>query len=121
MFALPGPGAPGTLEDVLLALGDIAYPALTTAARTYAASWHTAVAGDGDPEWKDLRKPAGVKKATVGAMTALLKPGRPTGATIEDNRWVSDVTRSAACIQPCLAFLRTLIAPDAPSSPDPAA
>jgi hypothetical protein len=119
VFALPEAHSSGTLEDILLALGDVAYPELTAAARAYATSWHATIANDTNHEWKDLKKPAGVKKATIGAVTAVLKPGRPTAATIEDNRWVSDATRSAACLAPCLAFMRALIAPAALQPPFP--
>jgi hypothetical protein len=117
VFALPGVDVPGTLEDVLLELGGVAYADLTAAAHGYATAWHAKIAGDASQEWKDLKKPTGIKKATVAAMTAVLKPGRTTAAMIEDNRWVSDHTRSVPCLAPCLAFMRALIAPATPQLP----
>lgn len=113
VFALPEANVAGTLEDVLLALGDVAYPDLTAASSEYATAWHTRVAADPSREWKELKKPAGLKKAKVNAMTALLKPGKATQVSLEDNRWISDMTKSAACLAPCLAFMRALIAPAA--------
>lgn len=117
VFALPAPGTAGTLEDVLLALGEAAYPELVSAARQYADTWRTRA--EREPEradWKELRKPAGAKKAAIGAMTALLKPGKSTHASLEDNRWVSDETKSAIVLEPCIAFLGALLA-SAPGSP----
>jgi hypothetical protein len=66
-------------------------------------------------DWKELRKPAGTKKAAVGAMTAILKPGRATQVSLEDNRWVSEQTKALACLQPSLAFLDALLAVAAPT------
>ncbi|MBK8215221.1 MAG: hypothetical protein IPK71_15895 [Myxococcales bacterium] len=109
VFALPEPGAAGTLEDVLLALGDAAYPELAAAARGYADQWRQKA--DAEPatlDWKELRKPAGAKKAMIGAMTAVLKPGKSTQVSLEDNRWVSEHTKALACLQPSLAFLSAL-------------
>lgn len=115
-FALPQPGTAGTLEDLLLALGDVAYPELTAAARVYASDWRrNADADPGAADWKELRKPAGVKKATIGAITAVLKPGKSTQVSLEDNRWVSEQTKASACLAPCLAFLSSLLA--APTTP----
>jgi len=112
VFALPEPGIVGTLEDVLLALGDVAYPELTVAARGYAAEWRKKA--DGDPtgsDWKEIRKPAGAKKATIGAMTAVLKPGKSMQVSLEDNRWVSDETKAVLGLQPCIGFLNALFEP----------
>lgn len=110
VFALPEPGTAGTLEDVLLALGDAAYPELSAAARGYADQWRQkADAQPTAPDWKELRKPAGAKKATIGAMTAVLKPGKSTQVSLEDNRWVSEHTKALACLQPSLAFLSALL------------
>lgn len=118
VFALPAPGTAGTLEDVLLALGEAAYPELAVAARGYADTWRARA--DREPEradWKELRKPAGAKKAAIGAMTALLKPGKSTHASLEDNRWVCEETQSALVLQPCIAFLSALLANGATAAP----
>lgn len=123
-FALPAPGVVGTLEDVLLSLGDVAYPALTAAARGYVGHWRAVADEDlANAEWKELRKPAGAKKATISAMTAVLKPGKSTPASLEDNRWVSEQTKALACLQPSVVFLNALFAPPAlpaPATPVPA-
>ena len=110
LFALPEPGTAGTLENILLALGDVAYPELTAAARGYADLWRKKA--DGEPtgsDWKEIRKPAGAKKTTIGAMTAVLKPGKSTQVSLEDNRWVSDETKAVLGLQPCIGFLKALL------------
>lgn len=110
VFALPEPGKAGTLEDLLLLLGDAAYPALAAAARGYADQWsQNANAEPNTSDYKELRKPAGAKKATIGAMTAVLKPGKSTQVSLEDNRWVSEQTKALPCLQPSLAFLSALL------------
>ncbi|MBK6808170.1 MAG: hypothetical protein IPG81_04565 [Sandaracinaceae bacterium] len=117
VFALPEPGVAGTLEDVLLALGDAAYPDLATAARGYVGQCK--VRADAQPsasDWKELRKPAGVKKATIGAMTSILKPGKSTQVSLEDNRWISEQTKTHACLQPCLEFLSALLTTSTPAA-----
>lgn len=117
-FALPAPGVAGTLEDVLLAIGDVAYPELALAARGYADHWRKVA--DGEPanvEWKELRKAAGSKKAAISAMTAVLKPGKSTPASLEDNRWVSEHTKALACLEPTVMFLNALFAPPVPPPP----
>jgi hypothetical protein len=120
VFALPEPGAAGTLEDVLLALGAAAYPELAAAARGYADQWRqNADAEPTAPDWTELRKPAGAKKATIGAMTAVLKPGKSMQVSLEDNRWVSEQTKALACLQPSLAFLSALLTTPAPPATVP--
>lgn len=108
-LALPGTDVQGTLEDILLALGDAVYPELTAAARLYAQDWHAKVAADAHKEWSEMKKPAGLKKATIGAMTAMLKPGKSTQVSLEDNRWISDASRGASCLVPCARFLEALL------------
>lgn len=113
VFALPQPGVTGTLEDVLLAVGDVAYPELAAAARGYVERWSQLAAQEpAVSDWKELRKPAGPKKATVSAMTAVLKPGKAPQASLEDHRWVSHETKHAPHLQPILGFLNALLGPD---------
>lgn len=120
VFTFPAPGKAGTLEDVLLPLGEAAYPALSAAARGYAEQWRKNA--DGEPtvsDWREIKKPAGAKKATIAAMTAILKPGRSTQASLEDNRWLSEQTKGLPGVLPCVTFLRALLgsAEAAPESP----
>ncbi|MBK9386575.1 MAG: hypothetical protein IPN34_17315 [Planctomycetes bacterium] len=120
VFALPEPGVPGTLEDILLALGNVAYPELAATAHGYAEQWRRKADAEATtPDWRELKKPAGAKKATIGAMTAVLKPGKSTTVSLEDNRWVSEHTKELACLQPSLAFLSALLSTPAPPATVP--
>jgi hypothetical protein len=115
-FALPEPGVAGTLEDILLALSDGVYPEITAMARTYAEHWREK--SDDDPtgsDWKEIRKPAGTKKATISAMTAVLKPGKSMQVSLEDSRWLCDETKAAQCLKPCIGFLNALLASTVPT------
>jgi hypothetical protein len=117
VFALPEPGVAGTLEDVLLSLGEVAYPELFMAARSYVEQFRNQ-AELGGSDWKELRAPAGPKKATIGAMTAMLKPGKSMQTSLDDNGWVSEATKAAPALQPCLSFLHALLALTPVAAPD---
>jgi hypothetical protein len=119
VFALPAPGVLGTLEDVLLALADVAYPDLAAAARIYANEGRQKAEKETTAEWREIKKPSGSKKATIGAMTAVLKPGKSTAVSLEDNRWVCEETRVLACLKPCADFLNALLSGPTPTQPEP--
>jgi hypothetical protein len=59
----------------------------------------------------ELRKPAGAKKATLGVMAAIFKPGTPTQVSLEANRWVCEQTQALPCLRPCFEFLKALLGP----------
>ena len=113
VFAVPAPGVEGTLEDLLLMIGEVSYPELSQSARAYADGWsEKAKAGLPGSEWKPIKKPAGAKKAAVAAMAAILKPGKSTQVSLEDNRWVTEETKAANQPERWTVFL--------PGSPNPA-
>ncbi len=114
VFALPGPGEEGALEDVLLALGTSVYPELTQTARAYATNWVGRVQQDEHKEWKEIKSQSGLKKAAFAAMTALLKPGKSAAATIEDNRWIGSTTKEHVALAPFVRFMESLITPAVP-------
>lgn len=116
VLALPAPGEQGTLEDVLLALGDAVYPALRAAAKRYVDPFREddPSAGLSGADRREIKKPAGLKKATIAAMTAVLKPGKSTQTSLEDNRWISEETRAVGPLQPSIAFLDLLLSAGAP-------
>lgn len=110
VFVLPQPGAHGTLEDLLLELGKVAYPSLSAAASQYVCGWSALTDGRGhDEDWKEIKQPSGVKKATLAAMGALLKPGKSMQVALESGRWLSSETLIAPGILPCVTFLQNLL------------
>lgn len=116
VFAVPEPDVNGTLEDLLLMIGEVSYPELAASARAYADGWREkAKAGLTGADWKLIKKPAGAKKAAIAAMTAILKPGKSMQVSLEDNRWVTKETKAIPGLQPCVAFLNALLATVTPA------
>jgi hypothetical protein len=117
IFAFPSPGREGALEDLLLDIGAVPYEELCKRAGDYVTAWHAHVGSDTHKDWKDLKGQSGMKKAAFATATAVLKPGRGAVATIEDNRWIGEATKSHPSLAPCLAFLSALLtAPALPAT-----
>jgi hypothetical protein len=109
VFILPDNAALGTLEDLLLECAGHAYPSLLQRA----ASMVSSIEGN-SPELRkedlqDLQKPSGRKKATVAAMSAVLKPGKAVQVSIQDNRWLEGSTLALPRITALRAFLDELL------------
>ncbi|NVJ07761.1 hypothetical protein HUW63_21265 [Myxococcus sp. AM001] len=125
VFVLPGGGHPGTLEDLLLECAAVAYPKLRTHSEQFVDGLDRTAPEFMSGELKDLSAPAGRHKAVVAAMSAILKPGRPVQATIEDNRWVAKSTVALPQVAALVGFLADLTrappssagAPPAPPAP----
>ena len=86
VFVFPDNQAPGSLEDVLLEAGQVAYPKLLAHSANFVAGVDRA-----ELTSEDLRegsKNAGPKKQTVSAATAILKPTRALATSLQDNRWL---------------------------------
>ncbi len=108
VFILPGGGAQGTLEDLLLECAQGVYPTLHAHSVQFVDGLNRGAADFGANELRDLKKPAGRHKAVVAAMGAILKPGKPIQATIEDHRWISPGTLALPRIAALLKFLSDL-------------
>ena len=106
-FVLPDNAAPGTLEDLLLDSAALVYPCLLDTARQH-------VDAEGNDkcclrvDLEELAKPAGRKKAIVGAMASILRPGKAVQVSIQDNRWLRDVALTLPRIKAVQDFLRHL-------------
>ena len=106
VFAFPGDGKNGTIEDGLLAIAEIRFPVLSPYASEFVANWTDQSGSD----FAELMKPSGRNKARISAITALLKPGKSPNASIEDHKWISNDPSSYAALRPVLAFLDALFA-----------
>lgn len=112
VFVAPNNVDPGTIEDLLLQCGAVAYPTLSQ----LAAQWVHAVAADStalpnECDAQEFRKPAGHKKAQLAAMGAMLKPGKAIQMSVQDQRWLEPSARAAAQLVGGLeGFLRQLLA-----------
>ena len=114
IYVVPDNDSLGTLEDILLACGQLVYGQLIDAARVYLNSV------DRDSlEKKDLvelSKSSGVNKAVVAAATAILKPGKTIQASLLDNRWISAETVGVESVRLFEGFLVALMTPPVDST-----
>jgi hypothetical protein len=108
VFVLPGGGVPGTLEDLLLECAAVVYPVLRSRAEPFVDGLDRTVSDFVAGELKELGAPAGRHKAVVAAIGAILKPGKPIQATIEDHRWIALDTLKLPRIAALLKFLSEL-------------
>lgn len=103
-FVLPDNQAQGTLEDILLECGGLVYPSLLVTATTHvdAASQDQSLIID---DLKELRKSAGRKKAIIGSIASILRPGRAVQNSIQDNRWLRDAALAIPRVKAVQDFL----------------
>ncbi len=108
LFCFPGNGLPGALENVLVPLGESLFPNLCAAAKGYVEG-RAQYQIRNKSALKDLKKPQGSNKATLSAMAALLKPGKPLNASLDD-QWFKSNLRAVPAFEPLLRFLDELYA-----------
>ena len=109
VFSFPGAGRSGTLEDVLVPLGNRRFPELARHADDYVTQWMTDAVRTQGADFKLLRKPSGPKKAVLSAMVALLKPTKGLVPSLEDQHWLPASLNEAAELIPLLEFLTRLL------------
>ncbi|MBI2568727.1 MAG: hypothetical protein HYV63_17035 [Candidatus Schekmanbacteria bacterium] len=109
VYALPGLQQPGTLEDLLLPIGERRFPALHQHAQNFVKDWQPCAPAS-HADHKELSKPAGPKKARLSAMVALLKPGKPLAASLEDQGWLPVLPESIPALGALTTFLANLLA-----------
>jgi len=112
VFIMPDNSGPGTLEDLLLECADQNYPDLKAKAIAYLSGIdRNALSGDDLDEMEGA--PAGEKKAQVGVIASVLKPGKAIQNSISDNRWLEGAAKDKPRIAALRRFLRDLL--DEPS------
>lgn len=104
VFALPRPNSAGTLEDLLLPISASRFPQLHAAAEAYVDGW----ADDSSTDFVELRKPGGRKKAKLSAISAMVLPGKPVNALIEDKLVRQDTLGHEALVE-LLQFLDSFL------------
>lgn len=117
VFILPGGGERGTLEDLLLECAATVYPTLGCRAVRFIDGLERSADEFMSGELGELAKPAGRHKSVVAAMGAVLKPGKPIRATLEDHRWIEPRTLALPRIQAVLQFLTGLVGAPVETSP----
>lgn len=110
IFVLPDNQTAGTLEDLLLECANVHYAGLVQEARAFV----TRIQPDDDAftreDMEELRKPAGVQKATVASVVSVLKPGRNLQVSLQDNRWLEGASLDLPRVARVQQFLRELLA-----------
>lgn len=108
LFVLPDNLTTGTLEDLLLECAATNYPDLLASAQTHVD--RVATANDlTTADLKDLRKPAGTRKAVVGAIGSILKPGKSIQVSIQHTRWIQGSALALPRIASFDAFVAALL------------
>lgn len=107
-FVMPDNQADGTLEDLLLEAGGMAYPQLLQSAGKFIEN-SSAVSDLKARDLQEFRKPAGRKKAIAAAMASILKPGKAIQVSIQDNRWLEGDALHLPRIAALSAFLNELL------------
>jgi len=115
IFVMPGGGAQGTLEDIMLECASVVYPTLGCRAVRFVDGLDRSASDFLVKELEEIRKPSGRHKAVLAAMSAVLKPGKPIQASIEDHRWIEPRTLTLPRVAAVLRFLQQLLG-DAPPS-----
>ena len=107
VFVMPDNNSPGTLEDLLLECAEQNYPDLKANASTYLSAVDRSVLGGNDLD--EIGAPAGEKKAHVGVIASVLRPGKAIQNSISDNRWLEGNAKSQPRIAEIRRFLRELL------------
>ncbi len=108
IFVLPGNAAGGGLEQMLLDCADTVYPSLAKGARAYVDSIDPDSSQYTPNDVAEIRTPQGPVKATVGAISAILKPGSTMQVSILRDRWVGPATIAIPRLKALANFLRSL-------------
>ena len=106
IFLLPDNCTTGSLETLLLDAAEVEFPKLKKAATSFVDSLDSTFAAPTD--LKEFNKPFGRKKAIVGTMGSIFKPGKSIQVSIHDNPWLTEKTRSLPGLAALWHFLRQL-------------
>jgi Protein of unknown function (DUF3226) len=109
IFVLPDNQTAGTLEDLLLECANVHYAGLVQEARTFVARIRPDDPAFTREDMEELRKPAGLQKATVASVVSVLKPGRNLQVSLQDNRWLEGAALNLARIARVQQFLQELL------------
>lgn len=108
VYILPDNKNCGTLEDVLLQCAEVNYANLALEAKGYIQRFDQSQLTPEDLD--EFNKPAGQKKAHVGSVASILKPGKSIQVSIQDNRWLDGAAIDLPEVRAIRNFLATLLA-----------
>lgn len=90
IFLLPGGGAAGALEDLLIDCAEVVYPELIAGATQYVDHVDRAHPSFSAADLSEINKPRGRVKAIVGCVSSFLTPGSTIQNSVYRDRWVSE-------------------------------
>jgi hypothetical protein len=113
IFVLPDNATAGTLEDLLIECAEQQYPRLLASARAHVESVKAEVPPYDESDLVYFLKPAGRRKAVVGSIGSVLRPGKAIQMSIQDNRWLDGEALELPRVKMFRAFVDALLAPAA--------
>jgi hypothetical protein len=119
VLILPDLTTQGSLEDLLLdECASTSYPEMKKLATTYVhdALANTLIGKELNKALKELNKVPTQKKAIVAAMVALLKSGRNTQNSINDDQWFAPEVFKQKRVRACLDFISQLTGAPIPAT-----
>jgi len=111
IFVLPDNASAGTLEDLLIECAEQQYPELLASARTHIESVKAEIPPYTKSDLKDFLKPSGRRKAIVGSIGSVLRPGKAIQTSIQDNLWVDGAALELPRMKVFRAFVDALLTP----------
>ena len=113
VFVFPDNANQGSLEDLLLICGRTSYPDLLSLADGHIRAVESQLV-PGTPTWtqkdaQEFKAPSGAKKATIASVTAILKPGKTSQVSVNDNRWIESTTLALREVKAVSDWLERLI------------
>ena len=107
IYVLPDNQNPGTLENILLQTAQVNYTNLASTALTYIQSIDPSQLTPED--LREYQKPAGQKKAQIGSMASVLRPGAAIQVSIQRDRWLEGESLNLPAVKAISVFLATLL------------
>lgn len=86
IYVFPDNKSQGTLEDLLLEAGCFSYEKQLQSAKNFVTQIKTECC---PKEYAELHLPSGENKSVIGAVVSLLRPGKTTQVSIQDNNWIN--------------------------------
>jgi len=109
VYMFPDNASQGCLEDLLLECAHANHPHLAAASVTLVQDVDT-VCPAGQADLKAMRSGMGRKKAAVGTIANLLRPGVSVAASLAQTKWLADQALNLAMVQQADDFLGELLA-----------
>lgn len=102
MYAFPNDDNKGTLEDVLLETAEQSFPELLEPAEIYVDSIDSQI-------YTELAHSAKRKKAIVGCIGNILRPGKANQVAISDSEWISPKSMECTGVKQLATIMREFV------------